>query len=271
MSLGTILILGVIISILILQQRGFLGSQLTTEINLWTPEVGDSFQWQLTKYPVDTTVPVDIYDVDYLETSTETISELKDSGKRVVCYINVGAWEDFRDDAHLFPPEALGNDYEGWEGEKWLDISRYELFSGILEERFDLAAEKGCDAIEPDNMEAYNEETGFELTYNHQLDFNIWLAEQVHLRGMSIGLKNNPEQVADLVEYYDWALLEDCHIWGFCEDFKPFIDANKAVLQVEYTDSNIELEDFCPKAEKNEFFGLLKERELNSWVKFCTN
>lgn len=41
----------------------------------------------------------------------------------MVCYISIGSVENWRDDADDFPAEAIGNDYDGWEGEKWLDIN----------------------------------------------------------------------------------------------------------------------------------------------------
>lgn len=254
-------------TLIILLTLSILGSILLytkeKETNYWSPQIGNTLQWQLSAYPIDMSIEADIYDIDLFETPKETITQLHKEGKKVICYINVGAWEDYRDDAELFPKEVLGQEYEGWEGERWLDISNYKLFSHTLEKRFDLAKEKGCDAIEPDNIEGYMEDTGFNITYEEQLEFNIWISKQVHLRNMCIGLKNNPDQVEDLIEHYDWALLEDCHIWNFCDDFKPFIDANKPVFQVEYTD------DFCSEAINNKYSGILKNRNLDSWIKFC--
>jgi len=235
----------------------------------WTPNIGDSFQWQLSDYPVDLSTEADIFDVDLFETTESTINELHKKERKVVCYINIGAWEEYRDDAADFPTGVIGNEYEGWEGENWLDISSYEDFSSIMEKRFDLAYEKGCDGIEPDNSQNYQEDTGFEISYDDQLEYNIWIANQVHSRGMSVGLKNNPDQVNDLIEYYDWALLEDCTEWEFCGEFTPFIKADKPVFQVEYTDSSITLDSFCDDAVKREYYGLLKNRDLDSWISTC--
>ena len=44
-------------------------------------------------------------------------------------------------------------------------------------ERLDLAAAKGCDAVDPDNVDGYANPTGFDLTGDDQLAFNRWLAE----------------------------------------------------------------------------------------------
>jgi hypothetical protein len=89
---------------------------------------------------------------------------LHDAGKKVICYVSTGSWEEYRPDAGDFPADAIGKDYEGWPGEKWLDIRHYEKFADIMQARFDLAKSKGCDGIDADNMQNYQEEnTGFEF------------------------------------------------------------------------------------------------------------
>lgn len=87
--------------------------------------------------------------------------------------------------------------------------------------RLDECAGKGFDGIEPDNMEAYTNDTGFPLTYEDQLTYNIWLAEEAHARGLSIGLKNDGEQVNNLLSFFDWALTEDCFAYEWCEELLP--------------------------------------------------
>jgi hypothetical protein len=61
--------------------------------------------------------------------------------------------------------------------------------------------------------------------YDHQKTYNIWLANEAHARGLSIGLKNDDEQIADLLPYFDWALTEDCFFQGWCASMTPFITA----------------------------------------------
>jgi glycosyl hydrolase family 114 len=75
--------------------------------------------------------------------------------------------------------------------------------------------------------------------------------------------------VDDLLEYYDWALLEDCDIWDFCGDFEPFIEEDKAVFQVEYTDEDQTIETFCPDSLNRDFSGILKNRDLDAWREVC--
>ena len=164
---------------------------------------------------------------------------------------------------------VIGKDYAGWPGEKWLDIRRIDLLGPIMRARFDQCKAKGFDAIEPDNIDGYTNDTGFLLTYQDQLNYNIWLANEAHLRGLSIGLKNDGDQASDLLPYYDWALTEDCFFQEWCGDVTPFIAAGKAVFAAEYTDTGITPDEFCPQAETLQFSAILKHRGLDAWRQAC--
>jgi len=129
--------------------------------------------------------------------------------------------------------------------------------------------EKGFDGIEPDNIDGYTLDTGFPLTYEDQLEFNMWLADEAHNRGLSIGLKNNFEQVEDLLPYFDWALTEDCFVYHECNKFEPFLNSGKAVFQAEYTDLVISTDQFCSKSVELGFSPILKDRELTSEFMTC--
>lgn len=241
---------------------------ISSENDWWQPAVNTSWQWQL-EGEIDTSFDVDIYDLDLFETDPALLQELKDDGRFLVCYISVGSWEDWRPDAGEFPPQVLGKKYQGWPGEKWLDIRQIEILAPILQTRLDLCAAKGFDGLEPDNIDAYTNNTGFPLTYGDQLTFNIWLAEQAHSRGLSIGLKNDSEQVHDLLPYYDWALTEDCFEGGWCEEMLPFIQSGKPVFAAEYTDTGITLAEFCPLAREMGLSAILKNRDLDAFIETC--
>ena len=235
----------------------------------WTPMIGDCLQIQYVEEPLDLSVEAQVFSVDLFDTSAETIFLLHKRGKKVICYVNTGAWEEYRPDANDFPGTAIGLDYEDWPGEKWLDISSYELFKDIILARFDLAVAKGCDGIDADNMQNYEEETGFDISYADQLAYNLWLSEQAHQRNLAIGLKNDALQTADLLDSVDWSLIEDCHVYGWCELLLPFIHAGKPVFQVEYSDSFRTTDDFCSQSTRLGFSGMLKNRELDAWVDYC--
>lgn len=234
----------------------------------WQSEVGSTWQWQL-EGEINTSFDVDMVDLDLFKTEASVVNALHAQGQFVICYISVGSWEDWRPDAAQFPASVLGKDYEGWPGEKWLDIRQIDLLAPIMLARLEECKVKGFDGIEPDNIDAHTNDTGFPLTYENQLAYNIWLAVEAHERGLSIGLKNNPEQVADLLANFDWAMTEDCFDEDWCEQMLPFISAGKPVFAAEYTDTGITPEEFCPQSIELGFSAIFKNRELDAYLETC--
>ncbi len=86
-----------------------------------------------------------------------------------MCYLSAGTYENWRPDAAAFSKQIIGKADEGWTGENWLDIRRIDLLAPILQARLDLCKAKGFDAVEPDNVDGYQNETGFPLTAADQL------------------------------------------------------------------------------------------------------
>ena len=194
------------------------------------PDSGAAWQIDFSSEIIEPSYAVQVYDLDLFDTPESTIRELKEKDVFLICYISVGSWENWRPDKELFPEEIIGKNYTGWPGEKWLDIRRLDLLGPILEARFDLCKEKGFDGIDPDNVDGFQNDTGFPLTAADQLVFNRWLADQAHIRGLAIGLKNDPDQAAELEPFFDWALTEECFQQGWCEELLPFLQAGKAVF-----------------------------------------
>ncbi len=246
-------------------------TETSTPKEIWYPPLGASFSWQLSG-EVNASFDTDIYDLDAFETEASLVASLHSQGKKVFCYISVGSWEDWRPDAADFPSEIIGNDYEGWEGEKWLDIREIDLLAPIIRARLDMCAAKGFDGVEPDNMDLHWSDTGFGISYDDQLAYNLWLAEEAHARGLSIGLKNNEDQALDLLPYFDWALTEDCFVDDWCDAMAPFIEAGKPVFSAEYTDV-VGYETFtvsvCPQASRLGFYVFLKNRNLDEYKAEC--
>lgn len=236
---------------------------------IWRPAAGATWQWQLIDLPIDRSFDVDVYDIELFDNDASVVTALHAEGRKAICYVSVGSWEDWRPDRDQFPPDLIGNGYGGWAGEKWLDIRQVDRLAPVLRARLDQCQAKGFDAVEPDNIDGYTNDTGFPLTEADQLQFNIWLAEEAHQRGLSIGLKNDPDQAAALEPYFDWALTEDCFAEGWCEQMLPFIEAGKAVFAAEYTDTGITLDEICPRAEELQFSVILKNRELDAYRAAC--
>ncbi len=233
-------------------------------------DAGATFQWQLTG-TVDTSYDVSLYDIDLFDSSADLIERLHEDGREVVCYFSAGSYEAWREDAADFPKEALGKDLEGWAGERWLDIRSQEIRE-IMRRRLDLAVQKGCDGVEPDNVDGYVNDTGFSLTYADQLAYNRFLAEEAHRRGLSIGLKNDLEQVEALEPWFDFAVNEECHQYDECGALDPFIDAAKPVFNVEYDDIYLDdpeaRERLCEDARKRGFTTLVLPMNLDGSFRY---
>lgn len=207
-----------------------------------------------------------MYDIDLFENSASVVSTLHAAGRKAVCYVSVGTYEPYRPDAAKFPAAVKGKALDGWPDEVWLDIRRWDVLGPIFEARFDLCKSKGFDAVEPDNVDAYTNESGFPLTYNDQLTFNRRIADIAHARGLAVALKNDLDQVADLVGNFDFALNEQCFRFRECAVLSTFVNAGKAVFNVEYERKP---EQFCSQANSMNFNSLYKNVELDAFRVAC--
>jgi len=225
----------------------------------YQPNISTTWQWQLTG-DLNLSYDVDIYDIDLFDTPKETIAELHNANRKVICYFSAGSYENWRPDKNQFPESAIGNTLDGWEDEKWLDI-RDSTVREIMKSRLDLAVEKGCDGVEPDNVDGFANNSGFDLTFENQLDFNIFLANEAHKRNLSIGLKNDLEQINQLVEYFDFAINEQCNQYSECDLLLPFIQAGKPVFNAEYNLSS--QEEFCENSKNLQFQTLILPLDLD--------
>jgi hypothetical protein len=235
----------------------------------WQPRAGLTWQWQLSGPPVDTSIEADVYDIDIFDNDAAVVAELHARGRKVIGYVNVGSWEDWRPDKDRFPAEVLGRDYEGWPGERWLDIRRMDLLTPVMLARLDLCKAKGFDAVEPDNMDIHGNETGFPITYQDQLRYVLWLADEAHRRGMAIGIKNAADQLPDLIDHFDFAILEDYFFYGLEEQMLPLIKAGKPVFAAEYDDTGVDFAAACRKGRELGFSVIQKHRILTSYRAVC--
>jgi hypothetical protein len=240
---------------------------------------GTTWQWQLTSKINETILDTSknskkMMDIDMENTDAATIKRLKAKNIVVVCYLEVGAWEEYRSDAKDFPAKVKGKSLDPpYQNERYVDI-RSKTVKDLIIKRFDRAKDKGCQGIEPDIDDAYFEDfngnynkistvTGFSISYKNQVTYNTQLADAAHARGMSYGLKNgaDPKFVKDLLPHIDWVLNEQCNQYKECDAYLPVIAADKAVFQVEYS---LATTKFCSKDNSRNFDGLKKSASLGA-------
>lgn len=227
---------------------------------VWAPQPGTTWQWQLTG-TIDTSFDVQMYDIDLFDNTAATVTTLHSKGRAVICYFST-QYENWRPDAASFTSAVLGSNLDDWPGERYVDI-RSSVVRAIMQARLDLAVSKGCDGVEPDNVDSYANSNGLGLTAADQLDFNRFIATEAHKRGLSVGLKNDLDQVSALQPSFDWALNEQCNQYGECANLNPFVTANKAVFGTEYSGSAA---SFCPKMVSSKFSWLLKGLDLDASI-----
>ncbi|KAJ3014775.1 UNVERIFIED_CONTAM: hypothetical protein HDU68_000131 [Siphonaria sp. JEL0065] len=254
------------------------------------PRVAQDAYAVTTTYPDGTVITkgtqVDmlLYDVD-IETTPAQIATIKSWGAKVACYFEAGTWVKTRPWAAKFPKTALGYPYEPpYTNELWVNPLDPTVRAIIKNTIYPYAKARGCDLVEPDNVQGFERDsycTGFEAKtgancgscksgttrdyyidkkcvadYDAWLDFNKFLATEAHNQGMGVALKNNHFQAAELVDYHDYVLSEQCtsyastysngtiigsNLFGAtandCYGYLPFLEAGKAVTLTEYSDA----------------------------------
>jgi hypothetical protein len=139
----------------------------------------------------------------------------------------------------------------------------------ILDElagRLAKARSAGADAIEFDNVDAYQNKTGLTISAATQEQFDAAIANLAHTAGFAVGLKNDLGQANDLQPYFDFAINEQCWQYRECNSPAPGLQAwpstyGKAVFNVEY---KLATSKFCPQANSSSynFNSILKDVNL---------
>eukprot|EP00808_Paulinella_micropora_P006770 g9748.t1 len=183
--------------------------------------------------------------VDLFDTTASQIRDYRLRGHTVICYYSAGTAEEWREDVQAVPARweayAVGS-MQQWGGEVWLDVRQLEGLKALMTPRLDLAVQKGCDGVEPDNVDCFANLAECKLpnlssaqeARTAQVAYNSWTARAAHDRGLKVGLKNAGGLVADLVALYDFAVVEQCLQYSECNVYAPFNQANKLIWGIEY-------------------------------------
>lgn len=238
----------------------------------YRPGTKTTWQYQLTGDLV-TEYDAEVWGIDLFDSDAATIAGLQAMGRKVICYFSAGSGEDWRPDYAMIDAAALGQPLDGWPGERWLDF-RHPSVQAVMLGRLDLAKSKGCDGVDPDNVDGYTQDSGFVISATDQLAYNRWMANRAHQRGLAVGLKNDLEQVPDLVAYYDFEVNEQCHEFAECDLAQPFVAAGKPVFNVEYPGEQADAEalapSLCPEALAADLRTVMSPYDLGgSWRVAC--
>ena len=137
--------------------------------SFWSPTASTSWQIELAHPLTNTTFNASVYDIDIFDNNTTTITTIHNQGRKVICYFSAGSYENWRPDAGSFNNKTdLGNPVDGWPGEWWLDTNSANVRK-IMLSRLDLAAAKGCDGVDPDNVDGYDNDNGLGLILRRRM------------------------------------------------------------------------------------------------------
>jgi hypothetical protein len=207
-----------------------------------------------------------VNDVDGFDTPASFAAHLRARGGYSICYVNAGAWENWRPDRHRFPEAVLGRP-NGWPGERWLDIRRLDVIGPIMRDRLKRCRSKGFDAVEPDNVDGYANRSGFALSAGDQLTYNRFLARTARRLGLAVGLKNDLVQAKALEPRFDFAVVEQCFAYDECDLARPFTRVRKAVFEVEY---DLPRSKFCGAARRLRLNAIRADQDLAGATRPCS-
>ena len=74
------------------------------------------------------------------------------------------------------------------------------------------------------------------------------------------------DQSRQLEPYFDYALDEQCFQYTECSTLRPFVDARKAVFEVEY---QLPTSRFCAQANRDGFMSMRKDLNLDAKRQVC--
>lgn len=220
-------------------------ASLNSSIKL--PPVGKvAWDWQIgatSEAKIALPTGVKLIDLDGFNTSAAKVANLKAQGAYTVCYIDAGSYEDGRPDSSQFP-SYLKIYYDRQWGEWFLDVRDVfkpnSVLATILNNRLQMCADKGFDALEPDNLQN-DENAGGKISLQEQLDFNGWIADAAHAHGLAVFQKNAPDKILlkdrtglMMVEKFDAILNEECQQYSECAPLAEYPKRGKLALNAEY-------------------------------------
>lgn len=227
--------------------------QAAADPTWWQPAVGSTLHWVL-EGAIDVNNPKqvgerelgtnavlprpNVLDIDGEYNTAATVATLHARGQKVICYIDAGVYENYRSDASKFPKSVVGSKDGQWAGSYWLDIRRLDILLPIMEARIvDWCKSKGFDAVEPDEIDGWENTSGFPLTYAQQLTYNRAIADLAHKHGLGIVQKGDIIQSQDLHPWFDGVLNEECSRYRECSNpYREDTDTEQLGLQV-YSDT----------------------------------
>jgi len=157
-----------------------------------------------------------------------------------MCYFSGGGSESWRPDYKSIKQSDMGDTMPKWPGEHYLNLRSPTVWK-FMQNRVKMAYDKGCDALDPDNLDPFNDDFqrggGFKppLVEADSVEFVKKLSAEARRYGMSMGLKNAEELLPNVTQYIHFAVNEECATYERgCKQYEPLLRAGKPVFHFEY-------------------------------------
>jgi hypothetical protein len=194
------------------------------------PEPKTRWQIQLSG-AFDASVSANVYDLDPYTTDQATVTSIIAAGHRAICHLDAGAADMTLPDAASVPVELLGAP-DGTD-RRWLDIRRWDVLRPVLSARLELCRAKRFQGVDADETYGYANPTGFDLTSADQLTFDRRVADLARSYGLAAGVRTLPDMAGRVEPFADFTVVDGCFTSPQCVNFFAFIEADKAVYDVE--------------------------------------
>jgi len=194
-------------------------------------------------------------------------------GRYNICYVN--AFQSQPDEKHFWlsrhPHLLLRQDGQpvrdpDWPGEFLLDTStaahRHAL-AAIVGRWIDGCAEKGFDAVEPDNLDSWTRRGARgRITRADNLDLARLLVRRAHADGLAIAQKNAVEvsRAGAARIRFDFAIAEECSVYSECRGYVAAY--GRHVIEIEYTDNPRSAYTRACRARGGEISIILRDRDV---------
>ncbi|PNS16264.1 hypothetical protein CAC42_6371 [Sphaceloma murrayae] len=250
---------------------------------IWQPAPDTTWNYVLAhRVRLDHTISqADVWIIDLFDNTASDVAALHAQGRKVIAYFSAGTYENWRSDAGRFPKGDLGRKLDDWEGERWVRTGSAAVRE-IMLARLDLAAEKGFDGVDPDNVDGFDNKNGLGLGEGDAVDYVRFLAAEARRRGLATGLKNGGAIVERVVGDVQFCVQEQCAQYGDEEDYRAFVRSGKPVFHVEYPKGEDEDDPKCNdsrevdgkkvrkcmKAKGLGYSTIIKNIKLDQWVQY---
>jgi hypothetical protein len=241
--------------------------------------------------------------------ATVIIHDMHVANKYAICYVEAGAYQKgFPDDGNFavadygatgsYPNQQFNRRYQmdGYPDEYYLNIAGFAGYTPgatltgtaaniatALGERIAGCHAEGQEAIEPDDLDGYTNESasgakggGWGLTQADAAGFEQWLAYTAHRDDLAIFQKNDGANTAADYRTFDGMIIEECNAYDDpCgaggDNVQDYVNASKPVLNAEYTQDGETTAKFCSADDALGINGSLLSVNLDgSFYQSCT-